>query len=44
MDDCWLVHCSIESLVLQLAKQKNNFLQNFTKPQIHLIVDYISVV
>jgi hypothetical protein len=32
-----------ETLVLHLAKRKNNFQQSRTKPQILLTVDYISV-
>jgi hypothetical protein len=38
------VHCSSETLVLHLAERKNNFQGSRTEPQIHLIVDYISVL
>jgi hypothetical protein len=44
MDGWWLVHCSGENLVLHLAKRRNNFQFSHTKPQIHLTVDYISVL
>jgi hypothetical protein len=30
-----------ETLVLHIAKRKNNFQKSHIKPQIHLIVDYI---
>jgi hypothetical protein len=41
MDGWWHVHFTIENCVLHLTRQKNNFQLSYTKPQIHLIVDYI---
>jgi hypothetical protein len=43
MDGWWLVRFSSETIVLHLAKKRITF-SSHTKPQILLIVDYISVV